>query len=299
MVGLPSDVSSPPFVHADFRVIPRDCADELGEGPTWSAREQRLYWVDIMKPAVYAYEPGSCIVETWLMPEMIGWLVEREHHPGFIGGFAGGFALMQFRPLSIVPIGDPEPDLPDSRMNDAKVDHRGRLWAGTMDHDARRAIGALYRLDPDHRWHRLDEGYSVSNGPAFSADGRYLYHTDSWRRTIYRFELDEAGGLHDKRPFITFNDQMGYPDGMTTDIEGCLWITHYGGGCVSRFSPRGERLKALHLPVSQVTSCAFGGPRLERLYLTTAAYASQEALAGAVFEIDAGVCGLPQTAFAG
>ena len=288
-----------------FEIVKRRGRDELGEGPIWSPSEQAIYWVDIMKPAVHRLTLRDGAIRSWTMPEMIGWVIERAHRPGFIAGFASGFAELTLDPLAIKPIGDPEPELPNNRMNDAKVDAVGRIWAGTMDTDAASPVGSLYRLDPDHRWHRMDQGYQVTNGPTFSPDGKLLYHTDSYGRTIYRFELRPDGTLAEKKSLITFTEEMGYPDGMTTDIEGCLWVTHFGGGRVTRYSPQGKVVRIVPLPASQITSCVFGGPDLDRMFVTSAycgltdAALASEAQAGALFEIDPGVRGIAPVPFAG
>lgn len=283
-----------------FEIVTRGHRAELGEGPIWSARENAVYWVDLMGPAVHRLTLADHVLSTWAMPEMIGWIVEREHHQGFIAGFESGFAELTLDPLVIQPIGDPEPHLENSRMNDAKVDSDGRIWAGTMDHDGAIPVGALYRFDRDYVWHKMDEGYLVTNGPTFSPDGQILYHTDSYRRTIYRFEVESEGSLVNKTPLITFAENWGYPDGMTTDAEGCLWVSHFGGGRVTRFTPQGAIDRAVILPASQITSCVFAGPRLDRMFVTSAAcMLTGEAFAGEVFEIEPGVCGVPSPRFRG
>ena len=288
-----------------FEIVKRNERDELGEGPIWSPTAQAIYWVDIMKPAVHRLTLRDGAIRSWTMPEMIGWVIERAHRPGFIAGFASGFAEVTLDPLTIKPIGDPEPELPNNRMNDAKVDAVGRIWAGTMDTDAASAVGSLYRLDPDHRWHQMDQGYQVTNGPTFSPDGKFIYHTDSYGRTIYRFELLPDGTLSAKTSLITFTEEMGYPDGMTTDIEGCLWVTHFGGGRVTRYSPQGKVVRIAPLPASQITSCVFAGPDLDRMFVTsaycglTSEAQAGEAQAGALFEIDPGVRGIAPMPFAG
>jgi sugar lactone lactonase YvrE len=272
----------------------------LGEGPLWSAREQALYWVDIKAPALHRWEPGSGARRSWSMPEPLGWIVERRDHPGFIAGFKSGIARLQLEPLSIEPLGNPHPESPHHRLNDAKADRLGRIWFGSMDDREHSDDGCFYRLDPDLRWHCVDEGYRVPNGPTFSADGRYLYHADSARRVVYRFDLGADGSLRNQTVFVRFPEAWGYPDGMSTDAEGGIWIAHWGAGRVSRFTPGGELDRFVRLPASQITSCAFAGPELERMFVTSAAIGlSDEPLAGGLFEVDPGVAGLPAQAFAG
>ena len=277
----------------------------LGEGPIWSARDNAVYWVDIKRPAVHRYQLSDSTQSSWPMPEYIGWLIERRTS-GFIAGFRSGFAKLTLEPMSIEPIGAPEPNLPGNRMNDAKADAQGRIWAGTMDDAEIEVCGSLYRLDPDLRWRSMDSGYHITNGPALSADGTALYHTDSGKRSIYVFSLAADGTLHDKRPFIRFDDTQGYPDGMTVDAQGGLWVAHWGGSRVSRFHSDGHLDRSIALPVSQITSCVFGGASLDRMFVTSASIGlnaeqlAREPLAGSLFEVDPqGSSGLPAAQFAG
>ena len=277
-----------------------DIRCELGEGPLWSAREQAVYWVDILAPAVHRLSLADGAVRSWPMPERIGWLVERADRPGFIAGFQSGFAELALEPLTIRHIADPEPHLPTNRMNDCGVDTAGRIWAGTMDAAIKDATGALYRLDPDFTVTRHDEGYLVTNGPAFSRDGRTLYHNDTGRRVVYALPLHEDGTLGKREVFIRFRDDWGRPDGMTVDAEGGLWIAHWGGGRVSRFTPEGQLERSIPLPASQVTSCVFAGAGLDRLFVTSAAEGRHdEEHAGKLFEVDPGVRGVALPRFAG
>lgn len=283
-----------------FEALTQGHRAQLAEGPVWSDRENALYWVDIMGCAVHRMSLEDRSLRAWPMPDTIGWVIERKSRPGFIAGFAAGFAELTLDPFTIRMIGDPEPELANNRMNDAKVDAAGRIWAGTMDSDGAHPTGSLYRFDTDHTWHRQDGDYMVTNGPAFSPDGRTLYHADSARRVIYSFDLQANGALANKRTFITFQDDWGYPDGMTTDAEGGLWVAHWEGARISRFSPTGALLRVVYLPVSRPTSCVFAGKELERMFVTSAACdCPHEALAGEIFEIDPGVRGVPAARFAG
>jgi D-xylonolactonase len=272
----------------------------LGEGPTWSARERAVYWVDVKGKALHRHSLAGEERRSWTMPDMIGWVVERRDRPGFIAGMRTGFAELTLDPLTILPIGEPEPHLPGNRFNDGKADAAGRIWAGTMDNAEKEASGAFYRLDQDLRWTCVDQGYLVPNGPTFSSNGRALFHVDSALRTIYRFDLDEAGELSGKRVHIRFEKQWGYPDGLTTDADGCLWIACWGGAQVARFDPDGRLMRHIPMPVAQPTSCVFAGENLDRMFVTSAAIGtSGDPLAGALFEIDPEVRGLPINSFAG
>jgi xylono-1,5-lactonase len=174
-----------------------------------------------------------------------------------------------------------------------------------MDNDEKEATGALYRLGPGQKWARVDDGYRVTNGPAFSPDGRLMYHNDSARQITYLFDLDDAGEARNRRIFLRFGEGDGYPDGMTVDAEGCLWIAFWDGWCVRRFSPEGERIAELKLPVQRPTSCAFGGADLDRLLVTSASIGlsdgdkATQPQAGGLFLLEPGVSGLADTPFPG
>jgi sugar lactone lactonase YvrE len=285
---------------AGYRVIDRTTRDLLGEGPLWSARRGALFWVDILAPALRSLDLGSGAVRSWVMPEKIGWAVESAGCDHFIVGLKSGFARLDIETSEIRHIGHPEPDRPHNRLNDAKVDRAGRIWAGTMDDREVAASGALYRLGPDLTWTRHDDGYGVTNGPTFSPDGATVYHTDSLDRTVFAFDLSAEDALINKRVFLRFDDSWGYPDGMCTDAEGGIWIAHWGGGRVSRFSPDGRLDRSIGLPASQITSCAFAGPNLDRLFVTSAAVGVHgEPMAGALFEVESGTHGIAPTLFAG
>jgi xylono-1,5-lactonase len=272
----------------------------LGEGPLWSQRDNAVYWVDILAPALHRLSLADGDVRSWAMPEKIGWVVERRDRQGFIAGFQSGFAELTLDPFECRAIADPEPQYPENRMNDAKADHLGRIWAGTMDSDARKPTGSLYCLDRDFRITRQDSGYMVTNGPAFSPDCDFLYHSDTERGIVYRFDLTPAGEIRNRRTFIDFPTEWGHPDGMTVDAEGGLWIAHWGGGRVSRFSPEGTLDRDVRLPASQITSCTFAGENLDRMFVTSAAAErDHESSAGCLFEVDPAIRGLPPNLFAG
>lgn len=284
----------------DVRVIARSGRDILGEGPLWSARRDALFWVDIKGCRIHRLTLADDKVTSWATPEMIGWLIERKGHDGFVAGLQSGFALTDgdfqaFEPIARLP--DARPDV---RLNDAKATSDGRIYAGSMEWSGRDSLGGLFRLDPDHSVSRLDRGYGVANGPALSLDERTLYHTDSVRGRIYAFTREADGSLHDKRLFRQFEADDGSPDGMTVDAEDCLWVAHWDGGRISRFAPDGALVKAHPLPASRITSCAFAGTNLDRLFVTSASEGREdEPLSGALFELDVGVRGVPPHPFAG
>jgi xylono-1,5-lactonase len=275
----------------------------LGEGPIWVARDAALYWVDIKGCRVFRVDEDERLTQ-WRTPMRIGSLAPRASG-GFIGGTDQGIALIDPEAERFEIIENPEQHLPHNRFNDGKVDRQGRFWAGTMDDLEQDATGSLYRIDPDLRVTAVDTGYRITNGPAFSPDGRTMYHSDTARQVTYAFDLGDDGSLSNRRVFLQFGPSDGHPDGMTVDAEGALWITFWGGSCLRRFSPAGERLETIGLPVSQPSSCAFGGPDLDRLYVTSASKGLDESAskmqpnAGGLFIITPGVRGLADMPFAG
>lgn len=286
---------------ADYRIIDRGgTRDILGEGLLWSRRENAVYWTDILGPALNRLSLANGHVGRWIMPDMIGWVIERQNVPGFIAGFRKGFAELRLDPVEVVTICDPEPDLPQNRLNDAVADRWGRIWAGTMPISCDRPEGSLYRLNPDRSFTKMDSGYCVANGPAISPCQQWLYHTDTPSRTIYRFELHEDGSLAGKRPFVRFPDDWGMPDGMTCDTEGHLWVAHWDGSRVSRFKPDGSVDRKIDLPASQITNICFAGENLDRMFVTSASQDMEmEPDAGCLFEVDPGVKGVEPGMFAG
>jgi xylono-1,5-lactonase len=284
-----------------FRVIQRPMRDQLGEGLLWSARENAVYWVDILWQALHRLSLDDEIVTSWPMPEKIGWVIERRDRPGFIAGLQSGFSELTLSPVVCRRILNPEPQYPHNRMNDATVDRRGCIWAGTRDCDARLETGSLYCLDADFKVSRRDTGYIVTNGPVFTPAYDFMYHNDTARGVVYRFAVTPNGELHDKKEFLSFPQEWGKPDGMTVDAQGCLWIAHWGGARVSRFDPDGDLERLIRLPTSQITNCVFAGAELDRLFVTSAAVGREtEPFAGSLFEIDpGGVKGLAPHYFAG
>ncbi len=211
--------------------------------------------------------PRGCHCEALVSPERIGWAVERRNRPGFIAGLQSGFYELDLEPFALRQIVDPEPQHPGNRLNDAKVDGHGRIWAGTMDAAIVEATGSLYCLRPDMSVRRIDEGYKVTNGPTFSLGQEFMYHTDSGRGTVYRFDLSPEGELSNKQVWLKFSGDIGSPDGMTVDAEGYVWIAHWGGSRISRWSPDAKLDREIRLPAPQITSIAFAGAALDRCLL--------------------------------
>jgi len=257
----------------------------LGEGPLWSRRDGCVYWVDIIGRMLHSYRLDDSGQRRWSFPEPIAWVIERRQGD-FICGLQSGFAALTLAPFSLRPLVNPYPQQPENRLNDAKADHRGRIWAGSMHQSASKRSGALYRLNVDFTLNELDSPYHIANGPTFSRDHSRVYHTETDSGEIFRFDLDASGEPVNKRLFVRFDGDMGKPDGMTTDCADGIWVAHWGGGRVSRFTPDARLDFSISLPASQITSLCFAGDRLDRLFVTSAADGVPgEAEAGTLFEL--------------
>jgi sugar lactone lactonase YvrE len=279
-----------------------DSTATLGEGAVWCDRTQALYWVDILAPALHRYDPASGKDRAWLMPEPVG-TVALGPAGRVVVALASGLAwfdpetdrLDRFLPI--------EADRPNSRLNDGRCDHQGRLWVGSMSRGTPEPIGVLYRCTGRAAAPILT-GIQVPNCTAFSPDGRRMYFTDTPTRVVRAFGLDpQTGELSGEREFATFPASRGWPDGATVDAEGGLWVAHWDGGCVSRFTPDGELDRSIRVAAPRVTCCAFGGPDLGTLFITTARHGldaealSKAPLSGGLFAVRPGVAGMPEPRF--
>lgn len=278
---------------------------EVGESPVWHADENALYWTDIPGRALWRWHASTGRAESWTLPQMAGSIA-------ILDGGNGGIALAMETGIYRVPrpeggVALPEPTLIasvehprlDMRFNDGRCDRQGRFLAGTMVLDMSLAapLGQLYRLDfTQGRVERLCDSLIVSNGLAFSPDGRTMYLSDSHpsRRMVWAFDYDiDEGVPHGRRLFVDMNEHPGRPDGAAVDAEGCYWICGNDAGIVHRFTPAGRLLRSIEVPVSKPAMCAFGGTRLETLFVTSIRKEG-EPLSGAVFALNPGVAGLPE-----
>ncbi len=279
----------------------------LGENPLWIPSEKRLYWLDLMKPAVYRFDPATgknsalradlgSYVSGMVQRQKGGWIVVRED----------GVSALDLATGRLQPLVNPEPDQPDNMLNDAKCDRQGRLWTGSLDKRETHPSGNHYVIDKKLQVTKVADSLICSNGPAFSPDGRIAYLADSNGRAIFRLTIDPATGkVGPKQPFARTTVETGMPDGMTVDAEGYLWSARWDGGRVVRHAPDGSVDREIMLPVPRVTSVAFGGENLDTLYITTATTGltdeqlAKAPLSGSLFACKPGVRGLPEPAFAG
>lgn len=275
---------------------------QLGEGPVWVEQDAALWFVDIKGPRVHRFEPHSGERRSWDAPEQCGFVLPIRRSPlQLLAGLKTG--LHEFDPATgrFTLFATVEPHLPDNRLNDGAVSPDGSLYFGSMDDLGERPSGSLYRLNPGDRCMPLDSGYVVSNGPAFSPDGRTFYHTDTMQRRVYAFDRDESGALTGRRVFLNIETESGFPDGTAVDSDGCVWIALWGGWGVRRYSPDGELLSQVRIPCAQVTKVAFGGPDYRSVFVTTARIGlsdiqrAEQPLAGDLFCFRADVPGLKST----
>jgi D-xylonolactonase len=274
-----------------------DAGATLGEGVLWDAPGDCVWFVDIKSRRIHRCDAAGGNRRIWDAPSQVSFIV-----PASDGGFVVGLedGLHRFDPdtgafASLAPV---EADLPGNRFNDGHVDARGRLWFGSMDDAEASPTGVLYRY-ADGAVQAMDRDYVITNGPATSADGRTLYHTDTLKKHVYAFDLTPAGALENKRLFLELAGG-GHPDGMAVDADGCLWVATFGGGRIDRYAPDGAKLQEVRFPCANVTKLAFGGPDLRTAYATTArkglsdAELAAQPLAGGLFTFRVETPGLAQ-----
>jgi sugar lactone lactonase YvrE len=244
----------------------------LGEGARWDARRDELLRVDIVAGRVHrdrvADDGGLVPVRSYALPGTVGAIAPIDGDDGWL--LAAGRGFTHLAPDgSLRTIADVAP--PGTRMNDAACDPSGRCWAGTLADDHRPGGGALYRLDRVGQVELVLDGLTISNGIGWSPDGATMYLADSGPRVVHAFAFDAPRGtISGGRALVTIPEDLGAPDGLTVDAAGDLWVAIYGGWCVRRYGPDGVLRGELPVPAAQCTSCAFGGPGLSRLYVTTA-----------------------------
>jgi sugar lactone lactonase YvrE len=283
-----------------------DARARLGEGPVWDPAAGVLWWVDIEGECLHAFDPRTGRDREWSAGQMVGCALPRSRG-GLVVGAKEGLAFFDPHFGRLEVFARPEADRPGNRFNDGACDSHGRLWAGTMAVDCAAGAGCLYRVDADLSVHRMLERVTVSNGLAWSADGRTLYYVDTPTRRVDALECDPVEGeVGTRRPAVLVPPELGWPDGMTIDEEGMLWVAHWDGHAVCRWDPLDARLlRRIELPVARVTSCAFGGADLDELYVTTAwsglseTQRAAQPLAGGLFVVRPGVRGQPPTPYAG
>lgn len=289
-------------MHIDIAL---DVKADLGEGPIWDAARRSLLFVDIMRGEVHEFDPANGRHAIFEVGQPVGALAPTTRGD-WMAAVRDGFVRLDpatggTRLAAIV-----EDDRPDNRMNDGYCDARGRFWAGTMSMTHEREAGSLYRLDPDGHVTRMVHGVTTSNGIDWSPDQRLMYYVDTGTGRIDVFDFDVArGDIANRRPFVSIAEKDGKPDGLIVDAEGAIWLALWGGGTLHRYTPDGKLERTVPLPVTHPTKCAFGGPDLADLFVTSARRPlspkerERQPLAGSLLHCQPGVKGRPATRFAG
>lgn len=296
-----------------------ECDDGLGETPIWREGERALYWADHVgprlepnatrRPTIRRLDPVTGDRKSWTMPEQIGSFGFREGG-GIVGAAQSGFCFIDLEGGRFERLADPEPRLPDNRLNDGKIDRRGRFWAGSMNTRLGDKTSRLHRFDPDGSVHAVapEFAFVVANGIAFSPDDTTMYFGDSIGGTIYAFDFDfDEGRISNPREFSRIPDPApAIVDGATVDAEGYYWFALNLAGKIVRLDPKGRVDREVEMPVRSPTCVTFGGDHYETMYVTSQqAFMTPEEMArhpqpGAVFAVHGlGVRGLPEPTFGG
>lgn len=275
--------------------------DVLGECPVWNVAEQALYWIDIRQPTIRRYRPETGGVESWPLPEMVGSIALAG--PGrLLVALGSRVALFDTADASIRTLAALSQLPTGHRFNDGRCDPAGRFWIGTMHNETRAPEGTLYRLGLGG-FESVLTGVRIPNSLCWSPDGRTMYFADSLDHEIGAFAFDPASGELGTRRAFARSHPPAFPDGATVDEEGCVWCAEFNGGRVACWHPDGRLVREIPVPVARPTSCAFGGPKLETLFVTTTCQHMSEAeraaepLTGALLAYDIGARGRPEPAF--
>ena len=285
-----------------------DTKATLGEGPVWDSRTQTLYWIDILDKRIYCN--GDVLIQ---LDDLIGCIAPRRNG-GLILAFSGGsadeghlsFASLELDSLKLTLLSSLIDEPSNNRFNDGKCDPRGRFIAGTMDLGETDPYGSLYSFDGISVTKLLSD-VTISNGLTWSPDHKTFYFIDTPTREVKAFDYDlETGAIANPRTAVTIHESFGWPDGMTSDTQGNLWIAMWGGAQVTKWDPRtGQLLEQIPVAAKNVSSCVFGGKDLNELYITSARKGLDEAelteypLTGGLFRLQTRVEGMPTFEFAG
>lgn len=280
-----------------------DAGARLGEGVFWHPREACVYWVDILESTLHRLATNG-VRRSWQFPGSLSAVMPCAEG-GMLATLRDGLYHLDLDNTAATPLLHLESALPGNRFNDGALDTRGAFWFGSMDEGEQEQTGRFYRLSCDGELERLDHlgRFCITNGPAFSLDGSRVYFTDSVERRIYSAPLDRQGRPGSRETFVVFGENDGHPDGMCTDIEGGVWVSHFGAGRVTRFSANGSVDRVLTVPAPNVTKCAFGGPDYTTIYITTARKGLDDAqlecypLSGALFAASVTSRGAPTVLF--
>jgi sugar lactone lactonase YvrE len=281
-----------------------DAKAQLGEGPCWDEVTHTLYWINIYAGEIHAFSPETASDRVIPVDEPVGCIAPTKAGELIIAS-QSGISLLDPASGQRKLLASPEAHLPGNRFNDGKCDPAGRFLAGTMDNAEVEASGSLYSHSPNGTFIKLLTGVRISNGLTWSPDHRTLYFIDTPTRTVMAFTYDLAtGDISQPREAVHITDGMGWPDGMTSDMDGNLWIAMWGGAALTKWDPAsGRLLQTIPIPALNVTSCAFGGENMTDLYVTSARkemnneQLSQYPLTGGLFRLRTSVKGMPSFSF--
>jgi sugar lactone lactonase YvrE len=292
------------MMDSPFRCV-LDIRASLGECAIWSASEGVLYWVDINAPSLNRFDPATGRNVAMPMPSSIGCFALRRDG-GFVVALRNGLWLAASDGSIERKVAGAPFDPAHHRFNDGRCDRQGRFLAGSMNEKRDANTAALHRLDSDWTLTTVLDDMMISNGLAWSPDGRTMYHADTPTRTVSAYDYDvRTGTPSNRRVFARWTADGDRPDGCTVDSAGCYWSAFYRGGKVVRVSPDGRTLAEIPIPAMCPTMCALGGPDLRTLFVTTARQQRpDEELArlpqsGGIFALRVDVPGLPEPVFAG
>lgn len=281
-----------------------DSHDELGEGPLWCPSKKVLYWMDCLSKQIHSFNPLTKEIKTITLEQIITCIALHTDNSLLVTAEEGYF-IVDLNTGTLKLLSDPY-EGQSVIFNDGRCDRKGRFWSGTAAKDWSSPLGNLFRLNADFSYQKVDGGFILSNGIGFSTDNRYLYYTDSLQQTIFRYDFDlDSGAIKNRASFIVIPENEGFPDGMTVDNEGYLWVAVWDGWQVRRYSPQGEQVMSIKLPVPRPTSLAFGGNDYSTLYITTARMGlsetqlAQSPLSGNLFSVQTPFKGMEETPYAG
>jgi L-arabinonolactonase len=295
-----------------------DIGNHLGEGPIWDVQEGKLYWVDgtgrrVGNPSLWQLDPRTGNTRHWSLDHDVGAMALRRQG-GAVLALDQGFYFFDFETEHLDLIAEIDSHIPRSRLNDGKIDRRGRFFAGAMDDKEEEKICGLWRLEPDLTIEKVDDSIICSNGPCWSPDDKTFYFADTFQQVMWSYDYDiGSGALSNKREFASSREEPGFYDGSTVDEEGCIWNAMVIGGELIRYTPDGEVERRIGMPVRNITSVNFGGPNLDEIYVTSMRRVSHPAThehfakqnkpqfaAGGLFRITGlGIRGIEEPRFAG
>ncbi|MBX2827353.1 MAG: SMP-30/gluconolactonase/LRE family protein [Flavobacteriaceae bacterium] len=294
-----TEMQSTPVAQLEFEI-----KAELGEGAFWNYQTQKFYWIDILKKNLHIYNPGTNENQTLPVPSPIGTVVPKNDSLAVIA-LEDGIYTINTSTGSISVLSDVEKELTVNRFNDGKCDPNGNLWVGSMNYPQDEATGSVYKINEEGKTEKMIDSVTISNGIVWTQDHKTLYYIDTPTGTIRAYDYDETDAtISNERIAVEVNPKDGFPDGMTIDSEDMLWVGMWNGNAVARYNPiSGTLISKIEVPAHNVTSCAFGGPNLDLLYITTASVDMTDTekekypKAGSIFVAKPGVSGVKSDFF--